>query len=125
MNTNDPMYKLFLCFVLDTINELPNEQLMLIQSMNLKKVFQSEEEGWKEIIKSSLKLSDTIEIAIQDLWLKNSKIAFEKEIKFSPSEFASFFIENYYQEGSKIDVWENEEEIEIAKKNILNSYLRE
>lgn len=122
-DVNTPMYKLFVCFILDTINELPKEQIKLINSMNLNSVFKTNFDDWRLIIKKVLHLSDTIEIAIKDLWLKNSKIAYDDEVKLTPDNFAHLFIENFYKEDSKIDVWENNEELTKAKQNISNSYL--
>ena len=120
-----PMHKLLVCFILDTIKELPQEQTNLIKSMNLKKVFKSELNDWRLIIKHTLNLSNTIEIAIKDLWLKNSKTAFESNDKVDANQFTILFIENYYKENSKVDVWLNESDLIQAKKRISESYLAE
>ncbi len=59
-------------------------------------------EEWKQAVKNVLKLSNTIEIAIKDLWLKNSEVAYNKEIKLSPEDFATLFIENFYKKTVKL-----------------------
>ncbi|THV61723.1 hypothetical protein EZV76_05150 [Flagellimonas alvinocaridis] len=65
----------FKAFILDTLKELPTEKSDLIGTMNLDYVFSTDFNDWKKTIKKVLNLSDTIEIAIKDLWLRNSEIA--------------------------------------------------
>ena len=122
---NSPMYKLFFCFILDTLKELPKEQIKKIEAMNIQKAFNLETSDWREVIKHSMHLSDTIEIAIQDLWLKNSKTSYEKKIELGSNEFTALFIENFLREDSEIDIWKDEESLLQAKKRISESYLKQ
>lgn len=120
---NSPMHNFFVFFILDTIKELPEEKLKIIKKIDFKEIFGVKTEEWRQAVKNVLRLSNTIEISIKDLWLKNSEIAYNKEIKLSPEDFATLFIENFYKKNSKIDVWENKEDLKKAKNKVSNSYL--
>ena len=113
----------FKAFILDTLNALPPEKNSLIEEMNLDKTFNTDFGNWKKTIKKVLNLSDTIEIAIKDLWLRNSKIAENEGSELIEDQFANLFIKNYYAEDSKIDIWEDESVLLLAKKRIADSNL--
>ncbi|EWH08839.1 hypothetical protein KLA_17449 [Cellulophaga geojensis KL-A] len=115
----------FKAFILDTLKELPTEKNELIENMNLDKVFSTDFNDWKKTVKKVLNLSETIEIAIKDLWLRNSEISKNGETELTTDQFAELFIENYYKENSKVDVWESESDINNAIKRIAESNLAE
>lgn len=115
----------FKAFILDTLRELPTEKNELIENMNLDKVFSTDFNDWKKTIKKVLNLSDTMEIAIKDSWLRNSEISKNNGNKLTADQFADLFIENYYMENSKVDVWESESDLNNAKKRITESSLAE
>lgn len=115
----------FKAFILDELKELPTEKRDMIEKMNLDKVFSTDFNDWKKTIKKILNLSDTIEIAIKDLWLRNSEIAKNEGNELNADQFADLFIENYYAENSKIDIWGNETDLSDAKKRIAESNLAE
>lgn len=115
----------FKAFILDTLKELPTEKSDLIGNMNLDNVFSTDFNDWKKTIKKVLNLSDTIEIAIKDLWLRNSEISKSNGDELTAEQFADLFIENYYVENSKVDVWESESDLNNAKKRISESNLAE
>ena len=115
----------FKAFILDTLKELPEEKNTMIEEMNLDKVFSTDFGNWKKTIKKVLNLSDTIEIAIKDLWLRNSEIAKNDGTELNADQFADLFIENYYAENSKVDIWENESDLNNAKNRIAESNLAE
>jgi len=115
----------FKAFILDTLKELPTEKSELIGNMNLDNVFSTDFNDWKKTIKKVLNLSDTIEIAIKDLWLRNSEIAKNDGTELNADQFADLFIENYYVENSKVDIWESESDLNNAKKRIAESNLTE
>ena len=120
-----PIDTLFLNFILDTIHKLPNEKKEILKKIDLNKVYSTDFKDWKKTLKKVLHLSDTIEIAIKDLWLTNSEIAKRDGIELSPEEFAIKFNENFLVPNSKIDIWENESDLIRAKKRIEESYLAE
>ena len=115
----------FKAFILDTLRELPTEKNELIENMNLDKVFSTDFNDWKKTIKKVLNLSDTMEIAIKDSWLRNSEISKNNGNELTADQFADLFIENYYMENSKVDVWESESDLNNAKKRITESSLAE
>ena len=115
----------FKAFILDTLKELPTEKSELIGNMNLDNVFSTDFNDWKKTIKKVLNLSDTIEIAIKDLWLRNSEIAKNDGTELNADQFADLFIENYYLENSKVDIWESESDLNNVKKRIAKSNLAE
>lgn len=115
----------FKAFILDTLKELPTEKSDSIGNMNLDNVFSTDFNDWKKTIKKVLNLSDTIEIAIKDLWLRNSEIAKNDGTELNADQFADLFIENYYLENSKVDIWESESDLNNAKKRIAESNLAE
>ncbi len=113
----NPMKVFFENFVLDTIDKLPKDKIEQLNSLDLAKVFKTEPMHWKLIIKRVLHLSDTIEIAILDLWYKNQELAIQKQIEYQPTQFAMDFVDNFLIEGSRIDVW-NGDSLDHAKERI-------
>ena len=113
----NPMNILFENFVLDTINKLPEEKIEQLNSMDLAKVFKIEPKHWKLVIKQVLHLSDTIEIAILDLWYKNQDIAAQQKIEYLPTQFAMDFVDNFLKDDSKIDIWDGDS-LNQAKERI-------
>jgi hypothetical protein len=124
-NKARPIDTFFQLFILETIQRLPTEKKEILTKVDLDKVFSTDFNDLKKTIKKVLHLSDTIEIAIKDLWLTNSAIAKRDGIELSPEEFSIKFTENFVTPNSKIDVWENESDLISAKKRILESYLAE
>jgi hypothetical protein len=123
-----PIDKLFHDFILDTIKISRNKKKERLKKNYLENMYSNEfdaEEVSKEILQEVLHLSDTIEIAIKDLWLTNSEIAKRDGIELSPEKFAIKFKENFLTPGSKIDIWENESDLIRAKERIAESYLAE
>src|SRR6185436_12476260 len=104
-NAENPMRTLFANFVLATIDMLPREKFEILASLNLAARFNIEPKDWRLVIKQVLHLSDTIEIAILDLWYTNQDIAALRNTKYHPNQFAIDFVENYFKEDSLIDIW--------------------
>lgn len=105
---DNPVFIFFENFILDTIGYLPEEKIEIIKQMDLASVFKTEQKDWKEIVKEVLGLSDTIEIAILDLWYKNKAILKEQGMDYEPVQYAKDFVDNYLKEGSLVDVWEGD-----------------
>ncbi|WP_207420275.1 hypothetical protein [Desertivirga brevis] len=83
--------------------------------MKLYEVFSLPEADWKVVIAKVLNLSETIDIAIWDLWIKFEK----KKYEYTIEDYASDFIDQYYKEDSRVDVWQSEEQLELAKRRIV------
>jgi hypothetical protein len=96
----NPADYFFELFVIDTIEPLPREQADWVAT-----TIKADKEQWRVKIKSILTLSDTIEIAILDLWYRNSEIARSKGMEYTITSFAQDFVDNYWAEGSLVDVW--------------------
>jgi len=62
-------------------------------------------------------LSDTIDVAILDLWYRNREHFAGDDGVIDADWFANIFIDEYYKEGSKVDVWP-EGALEAAKMRI-------
>lgn len=105
---DNPVFIFFENFILDTIGYLPEEKIEIIKQMDLASVFKTEQKDWKEIVKEVLGLSDTIEIAILDLWYKNKAILKEQGMDYEPVQYAKDFVDNYLKEGSLVDIWEGD-----------------
>jgi len=101
----NPIYLFFESFVLDTIGHLPDDRSRAIQAMNLQRVFKTSAVEWHAVLRETLHLSETIEIAILDLWYRNQDIARGKGVTYSPEQFAVNFTDEYMKDGSQVDVW--------------------
>lgn len=101
----NPVYIFFENYILDVVGHLPRERAERIQSMNLQKVFKTNAVEWRAVIRETLHLSPTIDIAILDLWYRNREIARSQGIEYAPEQFAANFTDEYMKEGSQVDVW--------------------
>ena len=112
-----PMSIFFENFVLATINKLPEDKTAKLNSIDLSRIFNTETKDWKIVVKQVLHLSETIEIAILDLWYKNQELAAQRNVEYHPNQFAIDFVDNFLKEGSRIDIWTGDS-LEEAKKRI-------
>ncbi len=92
-------------YILDVLGELPVATSHKIQAMDLKKIFKTRSNDWRQSVREVLHLSETIDIAILDLWYRNQDIARAKMVKYAPQQFAMDFVDEYMKEGSRVDVW--------------------
>ena len=102
----------FEMFVIDTISPLSTESAAW-----LAETIQCPLEEWRTKTRSILKLSETIEIAILDLWYRNDEISRKQGISLEAHEFSMLFVDNYYAENSLIDQWESGA-LDAAKQRI-------
>ena len=108
---------LFENFVLSTLGKLPKEKEYTLNAMNLAGVFNLPAMEWQLVIKQVLQLSDTIEIAILDLWYENQEIASRQGTEYPPTQFAMDFTEKFFSAESRIDNW-NADSLGRAKERI-------
>ncbi len=106
-------------YILNELGELDSQEQQNLNELKLYKVFKRSEEDWTVTVKSALDLSSTIDIAIWHLWIKNSNIAKQQNIEYTKADFALDFIDNYYAEDSKVDVW-TAEQLKSAEELIKN-----
>jgi len=112
-----PITFFFESYILDVLGQLPGERSDKIQSMNLQKVFNTQASEWREVIRETLHLSTTIEIAILDLWYTNQEVAKQRGVEYAPLAFAQNFNDEYQRDESKVDVW-SAETLAAAKARI-------
>ena len=113
----NPIYLFFESYIQDVIGYLPKEKSESIQEMNIQKVFGTEATEWREVLKETLHLSDTIDIAILDLWYRNREHFKTENGEYDPVWFSQIFTDEYMKEGSQVDVWP-EGALEAAKRRI-------
>jgi hypothetical protein len=101
----NPIAYFFESYILDVIGHLPPERSEKIQSINLQKVFNTGAREWREVVRETLHLSNTIDIAILDLWYTNQDLAAQRRVAYTPLVFAQDFSDKYQKDGSKVDVW--------------------
>jgi hypothetical protein len=86
--------------VVDTVQGLPEEHQQFIAQ-----TIQTDLNGWRRKVKEISTLSDTFEVAVLDLWYRNSKIAADRGDSLDAHDFAQLFVDNYFVDDSQIDVW--------------------
>ena len=97
---DNPVYYFVERLVIDTIEGLPAElQDEIAQTIRADRV------GWREKVKELATLSETFEVAVLDLWYRNSQIAADQGEALSAHDFALLFVDNYFLDDSQIDVW--------------------
>lgn len=113
----NPIYLFFESYIQDVIGYLPKEKSEAIQKMDIQKVFNTQASEWHEVLKETLHLSETIDIAILDLWYRNREQFKTEDGEYDPVWFSQIFTDEYMKEGSQVDVWP-EGALEAAKKRI-------
>jgi hypothetical protein len=109
---DNPVYYFVERLVIDTIEGLPAE----LQD-EIAQTIRTDMNGWRGKVKELATLSDTFEVAVLDLWYRNSKIAADRGEILSARAFAELFVDNYFLDDSQIDVW-GPEALEAAKARI-------
>ena len=101
----NPIYLLFECYIEDVIGHLSEEKAETLQGMNLQKVFNTKASDWRAVIRETLHLSATIDIAILDIWYLNRDHFIDDEGQPAPFLFSQVFTDDYMEDESPIDVW--------------------
>ena len=114
-----PLDYFFELYIISVLDKLPSDSEVALNEFNNKhpSFFESTNGDWKAYVKQQLHLSNTIDVAIWDLWIRNSANAKNNDWKYHPWHFAQNFLDNYFAEGSKIDIWEGNS-FELAKQRI-------
>ena len=115
-----PLDYFFELYVINALDKLPEKTVLALEDFNTKhpSFFESTNGDWKEFVKKQLHLSNTIDVAIWDLWIRNSDNAANSGWKYHPWHYAQNFLDNYSSEDSKVDIWEGDS-LDLAKKRIL------
>lgn len=88
--------------------------------MNIQKVFGTKASEWRSVIEETLHLSDTIDIAILDLWYRNREHFKTDAGEYDPVWFSQILTDEYMKDGSQVDVW-SEGSLESAKERIKHA----
>jgi hypothetical protein len=109
----------FELYVVDVIEELPEATSQALDEFSAKHptFFEKHNGDWRRLVVEESHLSDTIDIAIWDLWIRNSANAKRDGWEYHPWHFAQNFADNYLADDSRVDVWEGDA-LEQAKKRI-------
>lgn len=101
----NPVKLFFEDYVLDTIGEMTPERSREIQELNLRRIFKTRSAAWREVLEETLHLSETLPLAILDLWFRNRAAARKQGAAYDPRAFAMDLVDHYLAEDSKVDVW--------------------
>ncbi len=114
-----PLDFFFEMYVVSVIERLPQETISALADFSTKHpiAFSAHGGDWRQYVVTESHLSDTIEVAIWDLWIRNSANAKRDGWEYHPWHYAQNFAENYFADGSRVDVWEGSA-LEDAKKRI-------
>ena len=110
----NPIYYFFEGFVMATIGHLSEEM-----EDKYNRLLDTKGQLWKQKVKEMINLSETIEIAILDLWYRNYEILRNRGEDYEPHHYAINFVDNYFTEDSLVDVW-NGNALNEAKERIRN-----
>ncbi len=119
----NPLKRLVDVYVLDVIGALPPEMAATAQRMDLQRVFKTAACEWRDVLRETLNLSDTFDVAILDLWIRWNEAALAEGKEYSAEQFTVGFTDEYLAGSSKIDVWPPGA-LDEAKKRIANSRLK-
>ena len=111
----NPIYLFFEELILDVLGRVSAERSASIQEMNLQKIFSTQASEWKAVIRETLHLSETFEIAVLDLWIRNRE--HYEETAEGYHAFAQDFADKYMVDDSKVDVWPDGA-LAVAKERI-------
>ncbi len=114
-----PLDYFFELFVIDTLEQLPSGSIEALTEFSRRHptFFESSNGDWKQYVKTEFHLSETIEIAVWDLWITNSKNAENEGWAYHPWHYAQNFFYEYTADNSKVDVWGGNA-LELAKERI-------
>ena len=114
-----PVYLFFEKYVLDIIGELGEDKIKVLDGLNLHQIFGTQASDWRGVIEEALQLSQTIQIAILDQWYLYVDKKRDQGEEPDADKFTHEFVDAYFEEGSRIDVWKDSAELEAAKQRIL------
>lgn len=112
----NPIYRFFEWYILDVIGKLPRDKADSIQTLDLQKIFKATATDWRHVVGEVLALSETIDVAILDLWIRNGEHYDNNNEGYQA--YAQDFTDNYMKEESKIDVWSSPDALQVAKVRI-------
>ena len=114
-----PLDFFFEMYVVDVLGKLPQRthSALAVFSSKHPSFFAAHNGDWRQFVIKETQLSETIEVAIWDLWIRNSANAKRDGWEYHPWHYAQDFADNYFADGSRVDVWEGNA-LQEAKQRI-------
>lgn len=119
-----PVFIFFENYVLDVIGKLPSDKQVLLEGLNLQKIFSTQADNWKDSVREALRLSSTIELAILHRWYLTVEANEQNNRETDPVQFSKEFVDAYFAENSPIDTWD-EASLMDAKEFVQKHQMRE
>jgi hypothetical protein len=117
MKDERPMDFFFEFYIMEVIGALPAQSIAALDAFSAEHGDIFATGDWRAEVRTSLNLSDTIDVAILDLWYRNSDTVREQGDKYHPWHFAINFADEYFADDSQVDVWADGA-LEAAKARI-------
>ena len=116
-----PLDFFFEMYIVDVIEELPDDTKTALTEFCFRhpKLFEKHAGDWRKYVKQEFHLSDTIDVAIWDLWIRNARNAQSDGWQYHPWHYVQNFAENYFADDSRVDVWEASA-LEDARRRIAD-----
>ncbi len=112
-----PMDFFFEFLIMEVIGALPRETVKALDEFAGENAEAFETGDWRSEVRVGFGLSDTIDVAILDLWYQNDGVARQLVDRYYPWRFARDFSAEYFSNDGEIDEWP-EGELEAAKARI-------
>ncbi len=102
-----PIDLIFEFLIVEIIDELPSETAEAISQFVIQfpELLGSSGTDWRLYVRQQLHLSGTFDIAVIDLWHRNLEQAKKDGWEYHPWHYAMNFADEYFKDGSMIDVW--------------------
>ncbi len=104
-------------YIMEAVGALPSETVEALDEFTRENAEAFETGDWRSEVHDGFGLSDTIDIAILDVWLQNSGPARQQVDASYPWDFAKDFSVEYFSNDGEIDEWADGE-LEAAKARI-------
>nr|WP_319492956.1 hypothetical protein [uncultured Desulfobacter sp.] len=103
-----PLDFFFEMYVIDVLGELPEVTISALDEFSTKHptFFAAHNGDWRQFVVKESRLSNTIDVAIWDLWIRNLASAKKNGWDYHPWHYAQNFADNYFADKSRVDVWE-------------------
>ncbi|MDH4139940.1 MAG: hypothetical protein OEV43_05150 [Coriobacteriia bacterium] len=117
MRDEKPMDFFFEFYIMEVVGALPPETAEALDEFVKENAEAFDTGDWRSEVHSGFGLSDTIGIAILDLWYRKSGPARQRVDEYYAQRFAIDFSAEYFSDDGEIDMWP-EGELEAAKARI-------
>jgi|GEM_PF-1882753 len=117
MRDEKPMDFFFEFYIVEVVGALPPESIEALDEFVKENAEAFDSGDWRSEVRTGFGLSDTIDIAILDLWYRKSGDARQQVDEYYPQRFAIDFSAEYFSDDGELDVWPDGE-LAAAKSRI-------